>query len=136
MGYSRASPPTPHPDGRNNLEITRGWMTPAPLDGIPSGTQVVLQGFLAAQGLQGLQGFLAAHGLQGLQPFFAAHGLQGLHAFAAQGLQGLHFFAAQGLHGLQDAARISGFGAAVGLTASAITTVDAETANTPPITAA
>jgi len=98
---------------------------------------VVLQGFLAAHGLQGLQGFLAAHGLQGLQLFFAAQGLQGLQAFfAAQGLQGLHFFAAHGLHGLQDAARISGFCTAVGLTGSAIARLEAETANTPPMTAA
>ena len=84
-----------------------------------------LQGFLAAHGLQGLQGFLAAHGLHGLQAFLAAHGLQGLHLFAAHGLQGLH-----------DAARISGFCVAAGLTGSAITTLDAEMANTPPITAA
>jgi hypothetical protein len=47
-----------------------------------------LQGFLTAQGLQGLHGFFAA---QGLQPFFTAQGLHGLQAF----------FAAQGLHGLQ-----------------------------------
>ncbi|MHA1599781.1 MAG: hypothetical protein ACTSW2_03060 [Alphaproteobacteria bacterium] len=53
-----------------------------------------MQGFLAAQGLQGLHGFFAAQGLQGLHGFFAAQGLQGLHGFfAAQGLQGLH-----GLH--------------------------------------
>jgi len=98
---------------------------------------VVLQGFLAAQGLQGLQGFFAAQGLQGLQAFFAAQGLQGLQAFfAAQGLHGLHLFAAQGLQGLHDAARISGFCVAAGLTASAITTPEAETANTPPMTAA
>jgi hypothetical protein len=46
-----------------------------------------LQGFLTAQGLQGLHGFFAA---QGLQPFFTAQGLHGLQAFlAAQGLQGL-----------------------------------------------
>jgi len=106
-----------------------------PID-FPSQTQVVLQGFFAAQGLHGLQGFLAAQGLQGLQPFFAAHGLQGLHFFAAHGLQGLHFFAAHGLQGLQDAARTSGFCWAVGFTASAITTLVAEMANTPPTIAA
>ncbi|MDX2315640.1 MAG: hypothetical protein QNL90_16345, partial [Gammaproteobacteria bacterium] len=78
-----------------------------------------------AQGFHGLQAFFAAHGLHGLQAFFAAHGLHGLHLFAAHGLQGL-----------QDAARISGFCTAAGLTASAITTLDAEMANTPPMTAA
>jgi hypothetical protein len=108
----------------------------------PEKIQLVLQGFFVAHGLHGLHGFLAAHGLQGLHGlhgFLAAHGLQGLHGFlAAHGLQGLHgfFFAAQGLHGLQDAARINGFFTAAGLTASAITTLDAETANTPPMTAA
>jgi hypothetical protein len=102
----------------------------------PFQTQVVLQGFFAAQGLHGLQGFFAAHGLHGLQPFFAAHGLQGLQAFAAHGLQGLHFFAAHGLQGLQEAARISGFCCAAGFTASATTTFVAETANTPPTMAA
>ncbi|WP_422366668.1 hypothetical protein [Pelagibius sp.] len=69
-----------------------------------------MQGFAAAQGLQGF----AAQGLQGLDAAqgFAAQGLaaQGLQGFAAaQGLapQGLHgltgFFAAQGLQGLQAA---------------------------------
>ena len=63
-----------------------------------------LQGFAAAQGLQGfaaqgLQGFAAAQGLQG---FFTAQGLHGLQALAAaQGLQG--FFTAQGLQGLHAA---------------------------------
>jgi hypothetical protein len=45
-----------------------------------------LQGFAAAQGLQGLQGFkrifLTAQGLQGLQGFAAAQGLQGLQPAA------------------------------------------------------
>jgi hypothetical protein len=101
---------------------------------IPIETQVLLQGFFAAQGLHGLQGFLAAQGLQG---FFAAHGLQGLQACfaAAQGLQGF-FFAAHGLHGLDLWARISGFCAAVGLSVAATTRLDAEMANTPPTTAA
>jgi hypothetical protein len=115
----------------------RGRIAPAPLHVTLTPAQVVLQGFLAAQGLHGLQGFLAAQGLHGLQGFLAAQGLQGLQAFlAAQGLQGLHFFAAQGLQGLQDAARISGFCSAAGLTAPAMATPEAETANTPPMTAA
>jgi hypothetical protein len=93
-----------------------------------------LQGFFAAQGLQGF--FFAAQGLQGLHAFLAAHGLQGLQAFlAAHGLHGF-FFAAHGLQGLQEAARTSGFCVAAGLTASAMTTVDADTAKTPPTTAA
>jgi hypothetical protein len=106
---------------------------------IPIETQEALQGFFAAHGLHGLQGFLAAHGLQGFMCFLAAHGLHGLQACfaAAQGLQGF-VLAAHGLHGLQaePAASISGFCAAAGLTASAITRLDAEMANTPPTTAA
>lgn len=56
-----------------------------------------MQGFAAAQGLQGLHGFAAAQGLQGLA---AAHGLQGLQGFAAAhgfGQQGLQGFGQQGL---------------------------------------
>ncbi len=60
---------------------------------------------MQAAAAQGLQGFFAAQGLQGLQAetfsFFAAHGLHGLQAAAAQGLQG--FFAAHGLQGLAGA---------------------------------
>jgi hypothetical protein len=87
-----------------------------------------LQGFFfSAQGLHGLHGFfLAAHGLQGLLTFFTAHGLHGLHGF---------FLAAHGLQAVV-AARISGFCTAAGLTASAITTLEVDTANTLPMMAA
>ena len=55
--------------------------------------------------MQGLQA-VAAHGLQG---FFAAQGLQGLQAFAAHGLHGLQaFLAAQGLQGLQGLRKARG----------------------------
>ncbi|MDP6572580.1 MAG: hypothetical protein QGI06_03630 [Rhodospirillales bacterium] len=86
---------TPPPPAAHGLQGLQGFLAAQGLQGF----------FFAAHGLQGLQGFLAAHGLQG---FFAAHGFlapHGLHGFLApHGLQG--FLAPHGLHGLQAARRM------------------------------